>query len=62
MVRNGHDWSVEFAAITAAVMAIPFARIVLDGSPWPFHHESRNEPTAEKRELDQELRDDEAAH
>src|SRR3954452_13550164 len=29
--RNGRDWSVEFVAITAAVMALPFARIVLDG-------------------------------
>jgi hypothetical protein len=28
--RNGRNWSVEFA-ITAAVMALPFARIVLDG-------------------------------
>jgi hypothetical protein len=24
--RNGRDWSVEFVAITAAVMALPFAR------------------------------------
>jgi bifunctional non-homologous end joining protein LigD len=29
--RNGRDWSVEFVAITAAVMALPFHRIVLDG-------------------------------
>jgi hypothetical protein len=29
--RNGRDWSVEFAAITAAVIALPFYRIVLDG-------------------------------
>jgi bifunctional non-homologous end joining protein LigD len=29
--RNGRDWSVELAAITAAVMALPLARIVLDG-------------------------------
>jgi hypothetical protein len=29
--RNGRDWSVEFVAITAAVMALPFARIVIDG-------------------------------
>src|SRR3954453_24227855 len=29
--RNARDWSVEFVPITAAVMALPFARIVLDG-------------------------------
>jgi ATP-dependent DNA ligase len=29
--RNGRDWSVEFAAISAAALVIPFARIVLDG-------------------------------
>src|SRR3954466_426246 len=29
--RNGRDWSAEFAAITAAVMSLPFARIVIDG-------------------------------
>src|SRR5215218_7110556 len=29
--RNGRDWSVEFVAITAAVVALPLARIVLDG-------------------------------
>jgi ATP dependent DNA ligase domain len=29
--RNGRDWSVEFVAISAASMALPFARIVLDG-------------------------------
>ena len=29
--RNGRDWSLEFVTITAAVMALPFARIVLDG-------------------------------
>ena len=29
--RNGRDWSVEFVAITAAVMALPVTRIVLDG-------------------------------
>jgi len=29
--RNGRDWSAEFASITAAVMALPVARIVLDG-------------------------------
>ena len=29
--RNGRNWSVEFVAITAAVMALPFARVVLDG-------------------------------
>src|SRR4051812_34047153 len=29
--RNGRDWSAEFVAITAAVIALPFARIVLDG-------------------------------
>lgn len=29
--RNGRDWSVQFVAITAAVMGLPFARIVMDG-------------------------------
>jgi bifunctional non-homologous end joining protein LigD len=29
--RNGRDWSVEFRAITADVLALPFARIVIDG-------------------------------
>src|SRR3954463_13674630 len=29
--RNGRDWSAEFVAITAAVVALPFPRIVLDG-------------------------------
>jgi len=29
--RNGRDWSAEFVAITAAVMALPVTRIVLDG-------------------------------
>jgi ATP-dependent DNA ligase len=29
--RNGRDWSVEFVAITAAVVALPFPRIVVDG-------------------------------
>src|SRR5215207_744972 len=29
--RNGRDWSNEFAAIASAVMALPSARIVLDG-------------------------------
>jgi bifunctional non-homologous end joining protein LigD len=29
--RNGRDWSDEFVAITAAVMALPVTRIVLDG-------------------------------
>jgi ATP-dependent DNA ligase len=28
---NGRDWTVEFVAITAAIMALPFARMVLDG-------------------------------
>jgi len=29
--RHGRNWSAEFVAITAAVMALPFARVVLDG-------------------------------
>ena len=29
--RNGRDWSDEFVAFTAAVMALPVTRIVLDG-------------------------------
>src|SRR5215211_4486975 len=29
--RHGRNWSAEFVAITAAVMALPAARIVLDG-------------------------------
>src|SRR5215213_8149145 len=29
--RNGRNWSAEFLANTAAVMALPFTRIVLDG-------------------------------
>src|SRR5215211_9013075 len=29
--RNGRDWSAEFVAITAAVHALPFRRIMLDG-------------------------------
>src|SRR3954464_4061186 len=29
--RNGRDWSAEFVAITAAVRALPFSRIMLDG-------------------------------
>jgi len=29
--RNGRNWSADFLAITAAVMALPFTRIVLDG-------------------------------
>jgi len=29
--RNGRNWTVEFAAIATAVMALPVARIVLDG-------------------------------
>ena len=29
--RNGRNWSAEFVAITAAVMALPVTRIVLDG-------------------------------
>jgi hypothetical protein len=29
--RNGRDWSVEFAAITAAILAMPVTRMVLDG-------------------------------
>ena len=29
--RNGRDWSVEFVAITSAIMALPVTRIVLDG-------------------------------
>jgi bifunctional non-homologous end joining protein LigD len=29
--RNGRDWSGEFVAITAAVRALPFKRIMVDG-------------------------------
>jgi bifunctional non-homologous end joining protein LigD len=29
--RNGRDWSGDFVAITAAVRALPFRRIMLDG-------------------------------
>jgi ATP-dependent DNA ligase len=29
--RNGRNWSADFIAITAAVLALPVARIVLDG-------------------------------
>src|SRR3954470_3939644 len=29
--RNGRDWSLKFLAITAAVRALPFARIMIDG-------------------------------
>ena len=29
--RHGRNWSADFLAITAAVMALPFGRIVLDG-------------------------------
>src|SRR5215217_3331075 len=29
--RNGRNWSADFLAIRAAVMALPAARIVLDG-------------------------------
>src|SRR5215213_511744 len=29
--RNGRNWAAEFVAITAAVMAVPVTRIVLDG-------------------------------
>jgi ATP-dependent DNA ligase len=29
--RNGRDWSADLLAITAAVMALPVTRIVLDG-------------------------------
>src|SRR5829696_6205576 len=29
--RNGRNWSAEFVAITAAVMALPVTRTVLDG-------------------------------
>jgi bifunctional non-homologous end joining protein LigD len=38
--RNGRDWSVEFVAITAAVMALPFARIVIDGEAWRIAREA----------------------
>src|SRR5215212_8972234 len=33
--RNGRNWSADFVAIRAAVMALPAARIVLDGEA--FH-------------------------
>ena len=29
--RNGRDWSAEFVAITAAMRALPFKRVMLDG-------------------------------
>jgi len=29
--RNGRDWSGEFTAIAAAVRALPFKRIMVDG-------------------------------
>src|SRR3954470_1336127 len=29
--RNGRDWSLNLLAITAAVRALPFARIMIDG-------------------------------
>src|SRR3954468_7283918 len=29
--RNGRDWSAEFVAITAAMQALPFKRLMLDG-------------------------------
>src|SRR5215204_4730840 len=29
--RNGRNWAADFLAITAAVMALPVTRIVLDG-------------------------------
>ncbi len=29
--RNGRDWSAEFVAITAAMCALPFKRVMLDG-------------------------------
>jgi bifunctional non-homologous end joining protein LigD len=44
--RNGRDWSAEFVAITAAVRALPFQRVMLDGEAvthclddgWPDFH------------------------
>src|SRR3954469_15779300 len=29
--RNGRDWSAEFVAITEAMQALPFKRLMLDG-------------------------------
>ena len=29
--RNGRDWSAELVAITAAMQALPFKRLMLDG-------------------------------
>src|SRR5215218_7631910 len=29
--RNGRDWSAEFVAITKALRALPFRRVMLDG-------------------------------
>jgi bifunctional non-homologous end joining protein LigD len=29
--RNGRDWSAEFVAITEAMRALPFKRVMLDG-------------------------------
>src|SRR5215208_4646773 len=31
--RNGRNWTAEMVAITAAIMALPATRIVLDGEP-----------------------------
>jgi bifunctional non-homologous end joining protein LigD len=31
VVRNGRDWSAEFVAITSAMRALPFSRVMLDG-------------------------------
>jgi ATP-dependent DNA ligase len=31
VVRNGRDWSAEFVAITEAMRALPFKRVMLDG-------------------------------
>jgi bifunctional non-homologous end joining protein LigD len=33
--RNGRDWAAEFVAITAAVMALPVTRIILEWEPPP---------------------------
>ena len=36
--RNGRNWSADFVAIRAAVMALPATRIVLDGEAVAHFH------------------------
>ena len=45
--RNGRNWSAEMVAITAAVMALPVTRIILDGEavrPASYDRVSRCSP------------------